>query len=148
MGAVPLYDTELVDAPAQIPAGVYQATYLRHETAFIFKSPKVFIHFRIEGGEYHGMKLYRAYRVKELRGKPRKGGGIKLRHSQELYRQFVRMASNHVERPDRISLQRLRGCLIKISVRTVATDSRQRALPAALQYSVVDEMLSIEVGKL
>ena len=148
MGAIPIHDTELVDAPAQMPEGEYQATYLRHETAFIFKSPKVFIHFRIHGGDYDGEKLFRAYRVKELRGKPRKGGGIKLRHSSELYRQLVRLTPSQKERPDRISLQRLRGCLLRVSVRTVTKDSRQRALPAALQYSVVDEMLAIEAGQL
>lgn len=148
MGAIPLHDAELVDAPARIPAGDYQAIYLSHETAFMFKTPKVFVHFRIHGGDHDGVKLYRAYRVKELRGRPRKGGGIKLRHSQELYRQFVRMVSGQVERPDRISLQRLRGCLLKVRVRTVTKDSRQRELPPALQYSVIDEMLSIEVGKL
>lgn len=148
MGAVPLHDAQLVDAPGRIPPGEYQAYYRRHETAFMFKSPKVFIHFEIHGGEHGGTKVYAAYRVKELRGKPRKGGGIRLRHSQDLYRQFVRLTPNQRERPDRISLQRLRGCLLRVSVRTVTKDAKQRELPEALQYSVVDEMLAVEVGQL
>tara|TARA_B100002049_G_scaffold17743_1_gene12059 strand:+ start:139 stop:585 length:447 start_codon:yes stop_codon:yes gene_type:complete len=148
MGAVELHEIELVDAPAQIPPGEYSAYYTKHETAFMYRSAKVFVHFRIQGGEYHGMHVYRAFRVKELRGKPRKGGAFKLRHSQELYRQFVRLTASGRERPDRISLHRLRGCLLRISVRTVTKDSRQRELPENLQYSVVDELLSMEVGQL
>lgn len=147
MGAIPLHDAELVGAPALIPPGEYQATYVKHETAFIYKTAKVFVHFRIYGGDYDGMKLFRAYRVHDLRGRPRKNGSFRLKHSQALYRQFVRMTVSGRERPDRISLMRLRGCLIRVSVRTVQKDSRQRELPEALQYSVVDEMLAMEAGQ-
>ena len=140
-----LHDGALVDAPPQIPEGLYTATYTHHETAFVFKSPKVFIHFRLCGGEYDGLRLYSAYRVKEIRGKPRKGGAIKVRHSHELYRQFVTL-SGYRERPDRISLHRLKGCLVNVQVRTVRKDSRQRDLPPALQYSVIDRLVSVEAG--
>lgn len=140
-------DGKLVDAPPLLPAGVYQAYYLRHETAYMFKSPKVFVHFKIFDDEYTGIRLYRAYRVKELKGKPRRGGGFKLRHTHELYRQFTTLTQVR-ERPDRVSLQRLRNCIIKLSVRTVTKDARQRDLIPALQYSVVDRMLSVDAGSI
>lgn len=148
MGAIPLHDAQLVDAPALLPPGEYQAYYTQHETAIVFHSAKVFVHFRVHGGDYDRVKLYRAYRVHSLKGKPRKGGSIRLRHSHELFRQFVRLTPSGRERPDRISLGRLRGCLLRISVRTVKKDSRQRALPEALQYSVVDEIIAVEAGQL
>jgi len=139
-------DGVLVDAPPLIPAGEYEAVYLRHSTAFIFNSAKVFVHFRISGGEHNGATLFRAYRVKSITGRPRKGGAFKVRHSHDLYRQFVRVVGCR-ERPDRINLARLRGCLLKVSVVTVTKNSRQKALLPALQYSRVDEMLSCEVGQ-
>lgn len=145
--AVELYDAALVDAPACIPPGQYEAVYLHHQTAFIFNSAKVFVHFRITDGDYTGMKLYRAYRVKKLRGKPRKGGSFELGHTHELYRQFVRLTQAK-ERPDRLSLRRLKNCVLQIRVRTVKKDSKQRELPDALQYSVVDSIESLLAGSL
>lgn len=145
MGATPLHDTTLVDAPAQIPPGEYSAAYLGHKTVYFARQPKVIVFFRIGAGEYAGTKIERWYRVHALHGKPRKNGRIKLKHSQELFRQFVRCTGGR-ERPDRLSLQRLSGCMLRVSVRTVTTDSKQRKLPEALQYSVVDEMLAIEAG--
>lgn len=133
--------------PALIPAGKYQAKYRRHETAYIFGKPKVFIHFAIHGGDYEGAKLYGAYPVTKLRGKPQKNGGIKLTHSKRLYRQFVCLSGQR-ERPDRVSLQRLRDCLLLISVRTVMKDAQQCELPKLLHYSTVDEMLSVVEGKI
>ena len=141
-----LHDGALVDAPPKIPEGKYQATYVRHETAFVFKTPKVFVHFKLHGGEYNGLRLYRAYRVHSLRGKPRKGGSFKLRHSHELYRQFV-MISGCRERPDRISLSRLKRCLLTVTVKTVTRDAKQHELPPALQYSVIDRLVGVEAGQ-
>lgn len=142
---VQLHGDAAVDVAPQIPAGTYQAYYLHHKTAFMFNSGKVFVHFRIYGGEYDGTRLYRAYRVKAIKGRPRKFGSFKLGHTHELYRQFVRMSGTK-ERADRISLSRLKSCLLRVSVRTVTKDSKQRDLPEALQYSVVDEMQAIEAG--
>jgi len=140
-----LHGGELVDAPPLIPPGRYQAVYQHHETALFSKPPRVYVHFRIVGGEHDGARLYRAYRVERLNGRGRKNGTFKVRHTSELFRQFVRVTGGS-ERPDRIALSRLRSCVLLVSVRTVETDYRQRALPEALRYSVVDEMLSVEAG--
>lgn len=136
---------ELIDAPPQIPSGRYQAQYVSHETALFSKSPRVYVHLQIFGGEHHGSILYRAFRVERLNGRPRKNGTFRLRHSSELFRQFVRITEQR-ERPDRVALSRLRNCLLNVSVRTVTHDYRQRPLPPSLQYSVIDELLSIEAG--
>ncbi len=146
MSVVQLHGEASVDVAPLLPEGEYQAYYLHHKTAFMFNSGKVFLHFRIHGGEHDGVRLYRAYRVKAIKGRPRKFGAFKLGHTHELYRQFVRMTGTR-ERADRIALPRLKGCLLRVGVRTVTKDSKQRGLPEALQYSVIGEMLAVEVGQ-
>lgn len=145
MSVVQLHGAASVDTAPLVPPGEYHVHYLGHETSFMFNSAKVFVHFQINEGEHNGVKLYRAYRVKSIKGKPRRYGSFKLGHTHELYRQFVRMTGTK-ERADRISLARLKGCGLRVSVRTVRKDSKQRELPEPLQYSVVDEMLAVEVG--
>lgn len=141
------YDGSLVDAPPQLPDGEYLVKYLHHETAYVFKTPKVFIHFEIYDGPHGGKRVYAAYRVKEIQGKPRRGGRVKVRHSHQLYRQFVAL-SGYRERPDRIALRRLRSTLLRVRLRTVTNDASQNDLPPALHYTVVDCLLGVEAGKL
>lgn len=150
--AAAMSDGSLSRAPAHIPPGEYSAIYLFHETAFFRKTPKVYVHFKIEGGEHSGVRLYRAYRVKTLKGKPKKFGGFEVNHSHAIYRQMVTIGG-YDTRPDRISLTCLKGCLLRISVRTVKRDAgadsrKPRALPDALRYSVVDELVALEAGSL
>jgi hypothetical protein len=146
MNVATLHGGELVDAPPLMPPGKYQAAYTHHETALFSKSPRVYVHFRIVGGEHDGARLYRAYRVERLNGRARKNGTFRVRHSSELFRQFVRVTGER-ERPDRVALSRLKSCVLLVSVRTVTTDYRQRELPEALRYSVVDEIIAVEAGK-
>ena len=104
------------------------------------------MHFRIiEPGEEFGKLLYRAYRVKALRGKTGKNGGFKLIRHQDLFKVLVRVLDLK-SRPDRISLNQLRGKVLKISIRTVKKDYRQEDLPEFSWYSVVDDMTSITAG--
>ena len=104
------------------------------------------MHFRIiEPGEHYGKLLYRAYRVKALRGKPGKNGGFKCTRHQELFKMLVRVLDLK-SRPDRISLNQLRGKVLKISIRTVKQDYRQQDLPEFCWYSVVDDIISITAG--
>lgn len=139
------YDAELVDATPQIPEGEYQVVYIGHETSYMFKTPRVFVHFRVVGGQYDGTVLYASYRVPALKGKPRKSGGFKLRNSSKLFREMVTLTGKK-ERPDRISLRGLKGALIRVKVRTVTQDSKQNPLPTPCRYSVVDKMISIDAG--
>ena len=147
-----LSDGSLSDAPPLLPAGEYLATYVRHETGYFRSSPKVYVHLRIAEGEYRGVQVYRAYRVHKVVGKPKRFGRFKVHHSHALYRQLVTI-SGVATRPDRVSLAGLKGCLLKISVRTVTHDAggqgrKPKPLPEPLRYSVVDELLSIEAGSI
>lgn len=150
MNVVPLHrDADsgaiVIDDAPLIPPGKYLVRYLRHETAVMFTSPKVFLHFRIVDGPYSGIPLYAAFRVRGLRGRPRKNGQFALGRSSELFRQYVRLTGTRA-RPDRIALSHLANCVVRVSVRTVERDFRQRALPEACQYSVISDLLTIEAG--
>lgn len=129
-----------------LPDGIYEAAYLGHDTAFLFKTAKVFLRFRIvTTGPFHAVELYRAYRARALVGRPGKGGRFKLARGSDLYYDLGRLLHLRA-RPDRISLQGLLGCIWRIRVRTVTTDYKQRALPEWDRYSVVEEILGLEAG--
>lgn len=131
-----------------LPDGEYVMRYLYHETVTAFRTPKVILHMQIvEPGEHYGKRLIRAYRVKELIGRPRKWGRFKLTRHQEL---FLTLASLYDKRlrHDRFSLRALTKVLLRATTRTVTTDYRQQLSPEALHYSMVDELVSIEAGEL
>lgn len=131
-----------------VPDSDYSAVITGHETAMIFSRPKLYVHLRIVSpGPFFGRRVFRAYRVHRLKGRPRKNGRFEVRPGSELYRMVCRLdPSPH--RPDRISLRSLKGVVLRIKTRTVKQDANQRALPEKLRYSVVDDILSVEEGDL
>lgn len=146
--SVPL-DEIVIDGPdwPLIPDGEYAVAYIHHETALVFNTPKIFIHFKIiDIGPYQGIRLYRAYRARELIGRPGKNGRFKLSRRSELYIALCWLYQARKMRPDRITLRDLKQLILKVSVRTVKKDYKQRLLPDSLHYSVVSEIKGIEVG--
>lgn len=132
-----------------IDEGVYQASYLSHETKVVFGTPKVFVHFEIvEQGKNFGTRLFRAFRVSELIGKPGRGGRFKLNKRSELLLELCRLYQKQGLRPDRISLKPLKHVILKVKVRTVSKDYLQKDLPEMLRYSVIGGFISIEAGRL
>lgn len=127
-----------------VPDGQYLATYQGHECVELkqFKlTPKVFIHLKLyDAGEHSGKVLYRAYRVKRRID----GKRFIVGRRSELLRMVCTVL--YRTRPDRISLRELKRHLLRIRTRTVTKDAKQRELPAALQYSVVDDILCREIG--
>lgn len=131
---------------ARMPDGEYRAVLTHHETAFIFKTPKVFLWFRIvDAGEHHGALVYRAYRVQKLTDRAGRGGKFKLRRGSDFLEMLFRVLQVQ-RRPDRISLLGLRHCVLKIRTRTVDKDYRQKPLAESLRYSVVDDVLGKETN--
>ncbi len=150
----PLQDIPLDDGLVEgtfwplLPEAEYLATYTHHDTKWVFNTAKVFVHFKVvEPGEHYGRRIYRPYRAKALIGKPGKNGRFKLVPRSELFLTMCRLDEGK-QRPDRISLRRLQNVLIRITVRTVTKDYKQRPLPESLLYSVVDELLFVEAGSL
>lgn len=129
--------------PPLVPDGKYQAVLVRHETAFVFKTAKVFLWFRIiDPGEHYGKELYRPYRVKRLIGKPGRNGSFKLAPGSDLFSMLVRVLDmgKKAMRPDRISLRALKNGVLEIKTRTVTKDYQQREAVEWLRYSVVDDV--------
>lgn len=130
-----------------VPDGVYLAVMFEHQTAFVFRTPKVFLRFRIiDPGPHFETELFKPYRVHKLRSKPGPGGQIGLRPQGELFTDLVRLLGIR-RRSDRISLRDLKGRVWRIRTRTVIVDYQQRPLPEWLQYSTVDEIIEAETGK-
>jgi hypothetical protein len=142
-------DSVVVDyanQPPLVPDNEYQAVFVHYETAYIFRCPKVILWFKIvEPGEHFGKMVFRPYRVKAIKGKPRRGGGIVLRRGSDCFKMLCRVLDLKL-RPDRISLNGLRECVLRIRTRTVTKDYAQDSLPDWLQYSVVDDILRKETG--
>ena len=129
-----------------VPDGEYLARYHRHDTQRMFGTLKVFLHFEIlDPGPYNGTRLYRAYRAVDVVHGKKGGRRFKLRPRSQLYLDLCRLyGGNH--RRDRISLTALKSLVLRVRVRTVEKDYRQRPLPEALQYSVVGDLVGVEAG--
>lgn len=148
MGAIPLraeQNTIEVDGWPLIPPGEYLAVYKRFELAFMFNTAKLFAHFEIAEGEHRGARLYAAYRVKAIKRKTKRGGQFTLGKTHKLFSQLASLTPSNT-RPDRPSLDSLKGCLIRVRVVTVKGPNPHKPRPEAAHYSRIDEMLSIEAG--
>lgn len=123
-----------------IPDGVYEAKFLWHETANVFGTPKVFLHFEIvQAGPYFGLRLFRAFRVRKLVGRPGKGSKFAAHAGGDLFAVMTTLLDLKL-RQDRISFAALTQMLFRVSTRTVTHNQRQRAIPEAARYSVVDRI--------
>jgi hypothetical protein len=129
--------------PPKIPDGIYEGVYTRWDSQVVFKCPKVFVYFRItELGQYHGLELYRPYRAHAL-SKTGKSAKFMLKPRSEFLRMLRRIGGENIRR-DRASLSVLAGKVLKLKVRTVTKDYRQRDLPEHDQYSVIEEIMFFE----
>jgi len=149
----PIRDVKLDDIVVEaldtslLPEGKYQVAYQYHETKVVFNTAKVFVHFKITDlGDYHGTKLFRAFRVSGLIGKPGRNGRFKLKKRSDLFLMLCHLYENQRIRPDRISLRDLKCLILNVMVRTVVKDYRQKTLPEILRYSVIGDVLGIEAG--
>lgn len=129
-----------------IPDAEYLAVFTHHETAYSFSTPKVFLWFRIiDPGPHFDAMIYAAYRVRSLKGKARRHGGFKVAAHGELFVMVCKVL-NERGRPDRFSLLSLKGKVLRIKTRTVKRDHRQREIPEARRYSVVDAIIGCDTG--
>lgn len=128
--------------PPKIPEGIYECVFSRWDSKVVFKCPKVFVYFRItQLGPHHGQELYRPYRA-HTATKTTKSTKLILKPRSELLRMLRRIGGENIRR-DRASLSVLVGKVLKIKVRTVTIDYRQRDLPEQDQYSVIEDIMNI-----
>jgi hypothetical protein len=135
-------DLHQYDDETPVPDGEYSLAYTGHQIRYQYGTGKLFLRFKIVQGEYSGRRLYAAYRVK-ITGKRTFTCG----QASNIYRQFTRLSGRR-DRRDRLPVGLLKNVIVTASVRTVKTDWKQRPLLPHQFYSVVDELLAIEAGKL
>lgn len=139
-------ELEVDASPPLIEEGTFDAVFVRAESARVFNTNKLFLHFRIvTPGKAHGTVLYRAYRAKGATVGPRSPHSIRIAKRGELLLTLCRLFGRNV-RPDRVSLKCLRGLVLQVTVRTVTSDYRQRPLPPQLFYSVIGDVVGIAAG--
>ena len=130
-----------------LPDAEYEARFIKQEIVSMkmFKGAySLFAHFEIlHFDNTPSTKIYGAWpiSISSSAGKKRISAGGR----SSLYIMLCRVYDYRV-RPDWVSLQGLRGCVIKVKTRTVKKNFRQRALPQCLWYSVVDDIISVEAG--
>lgn len=135
--------------PALVPAGTYEVVYLYDETIILAKGankgrgvPKLVLWFKvISPGEAFDAKLPAYYNVDQVEGRPRRYGGFKVGWRSNFMRDYATLFGEPARR-NRIPMSRFEGCVIRAKVRTVMSTWKQKPLPAALHYSVIDELLS------
>jgi hypothetical protein len=128
-----------------VPDGTYTGIYVRHDLVALkmFKNAmRIFIRFRIvDPGEHQGAVLFRAYRVRPGRSR----GTFVAPKRSKLFRTIAALYPSERMRGDRINVRAaLKGRAVKLTARTVTTDSEQRPLPPNCRYSVVDELIGFE----
>jgi len=127
-----------------VPDGVYEARSDGHETGMAFGNPKVFLYFEIvEPGAHMGTRVFRAFRVRKLVGRPGKSGKFVAHPQGDLFATLTRLLDVKL-RKDRISLAGLKTMLFRITTRTVTRNYRQQLMPEPTRYSVVS---TIERGE-
>lgn len=140
--AADYFDIDWGDSPL-IPAGEYQAVYVSHETTNGSFGPKVKVSFRVVShGPFYETQIAAWYNIKDGASSKRKGSKIRLARGSKLTSELLKVLQIK-KRVDRLSPSMLRGYVLVIKVRTVTTNSRQKKLTEAQQYSIVDSLQCI-----
>lgn len=126
-----------------IPAGLYEAVYVSHETFNQSFGAKVKITFRIiTPGDYFGVMIDAWYNVKALKNKPGKQRSVVLSRHSKLTTELLTILSIK-ERVARLSPAQLKGKILEVAVRTVKKNSRQKSYTESQIYSVVDRIVRL-----
>lgn len=128
------------DARLWIPDDTYELRYLDYSTVLMFNAPKLVLRFEVVShGTYKGTQLAKWYRVRKLKGRPKKRGDFVVGSSSEYFRDYCRLIGPPA-RNDRLSMVALKHKIVLGKTRTVTVDSRQRALPEGARYSVLEDL--------
>ena len=134
---------QIVDDAPLVPEGEYQLRYIDYRTCIAFKVPRVVVRFKIlDFGQHLGKELECWYRVKSLKGKPKKSGNFVVGKKTDLFRDYVNVVGvPTTNRRDRLSFASLHDKVVIGLVRTVKQDRSQNKLSEEAWYSVVDRLL-------
>ncbi|HEX4151148.1 MAG TPA: hypothetical protein VHY75_02960 [Steroidobacteraceae bacterium] len=121
----------LEDGPILVEPGEHLAVYMRHERPQAFKGLKLRVIFRLQ--DQRPVQLSRWYQVATSKGP------IAAPACSDLVREMQAVLGRRV-RHDRIPISALAGILVRVDVRTVTSDYRQRTLALINQYSVIGRL--------
>ncbi len=135
--AAPDQDLEIecdVNIPALIPSGIYDAIFYKAEKKIMWGGEKIFLWFQIvTPGDYHGATLWMACNG------PAKG---KVGLSSKYFAAWCLAAGRRPDRFDRLGTKIFKDKVFELKVRAVTKDTKGRPLTPALQYSIIDDLLS------
>lgn len=126
--------------PPAIPNGDhYQMIFMRAEPGNYRGRQLVYLRFQmITPGDSHGHEFFMACNVAP------KG---KWTASYKFWQAWVLAAGKRPTRGDRMSTAIFKNKVFRVRMRTVRKNANQTARTAAQQYSVVDELLEVMVGR-
>jgi len=126
--------------PSAIPDGhSYELIFVRAEQASFRTQQKVYLWFRLNTpGEHLGQEFFMVCNV------PPKG---RWAASCKYWRMWVLAAGRRPARADRLNTAVFKNKVFRGRVRTVRKSANQSDLSPAQQYSVVDELLEVMVGR-
>lgn len=125
-----------------IQAGEYDLLYLEYSAYKAWGNIlKIRLKFRVEGGRYAGVTLFRHYNVKAITEDKRITVGARSQLLKDYYRLFP--DTPRIKRLDRFSMRLFRGHVIRGKVTTVIKDWEGEELPHQLRYSKVGSLLKI-----
>jgi hypothetical protein len=134
------------DRPPLILPGLYDFRFDYYETKVLFgRAPKLVLWFTVVTfGEYFDrVRLPRYYNLAKLMEKPRKWGRFKVGYKSDFLREYATLFSAPL-RLDRIPMSAFEKVMVEGKVRTVSTGSKQEAIPAGLQYSVIGQLVEVK----
>lgn len=129
-----------VDIPPAIPNGdQYELVFLCAERVHQWGQPKLFLRFKmLTPGDWVGQEFFMACNV---------APSGKWGPSSKYWLMWVLAAGRRPNRADRMSTAIFKNKVFRARMRTVKKTSKQIDRTPAQQYSVVDELLEVTVGR-
>lgn len=125
--------------PIRIPEGIYDAVCHKTETARGFGGAmKIYVKFRIYGGEYEGVELFMVCNF------PKTKIGKRFKY----YDQWMLASGRHPSKRERLSPKIFHNRLFKVLVRdTKPKFSNGKPKPDFFKYSVIDTIIEAQTGR-
>jgi hypothetical protein len=140
------YGTLDGDRPPLIVPGLYDFRFDYYETKVLYgRAPKLVLWFTvISFGDYFDrIRLPRYYNLTKLIGRAQRFGRFKPGFKSDFLREYATLFQMP-QRPDRIPMSVFEKVIVVAKVRTVTTGSKQEAIPTALQYSVIGQLVGVK----
>lgn len=133
--------------PILVEEGIYDFRFHHYETVKYGRDSKIVLTFSIVtvGSSFFESRLPKWYPVRWVAKHRKKSGQFKVGYHQDFLADYTRLFGRP-QRLDRISFEPFRRCIVRGRVETVKTNSRQKAIPPELRYSVIRDLIGVDRG--